>query len=195
MRSEDYSKRDRVIRHQTYATVRRRDGVPQDLFARYWRDVHGPLCARLPGLGYYVQHHFDRSRGANLWPAADGVRPITQMLDGAAEIGFASLEDQAAFSEAGAILFSDEANFIGEAIAYNLPDGANTLVDREENPAPNGADHAHRLHVYMTRRKGAETDKWLSDSFAALAVAPAVKKLRLHLPETYNNDHPAPAYV
>lgn len=38
----------------SYTTVRRRERVPQDLFAHYWRDVHGPLCARLPGLDHYV---------------------------------------------------------------------------------------------------------------------------------------------
>jgi hypothetical protein len=51
---------------QTYTTVRRLEGLPHDVFAAYWRDVHGPLCARLPGLGDYVQHHFSRDGSANL---------------------------------------------------------------------------------------------------------------------------------
>jgi hypothetical protein len=188
----DFSHRDDAVRHHTYASVRRRDGLPHDLFARYWRDVHGPLCARLPGLGYYVQQHFDRDRTANLWPIADGVRRMTAVLDGSAEIGFASLQDQAAFAEAGAILYADEANFIGEAVAYNLPRGSRTVVDREPNPAHNGPDVFHRLHVYMARRPDAGSDAWLTDSFAAFAAEGVVQKVKLHLPEAYSNDRPAP---
>ena len=40
MSTQDYSARDKAVRHNIYASVRRRDGVPHDLFAAYWRDVH-----------------------------------------------------------------------------------------------------------------------------------------------------------
>jgi hypothetical protein len=60
MSSSDYAARDAAVRHNVYASVRKRDGLPHDLFAHYWRDVHATLCARLPGLGFYVQQHFDR---------------------------------------------------------------------------------------------------------------------------------------
>lgn len=58
--SGNYGARDENIVINSYTTVLRRNGVPHDLFATYWRDVHGPLCARLEGLGWYVQHHLDR---------------------------------------------------------------------------------------------------------------------------------------
>ena len=70
--SENYSERDKAVRHNIYASVRRRDGIPHELFATYWRDVHSTLCSRLPGLGFYVQQHFDRDYTANLWPIAKG---------------------------------------------------------------------------------------------------------------------------
>jgi hypothetical protein len=81
MSTNDYSQRDENVRHNVYASVRKRDGLPYELFANYWRDVHSTLCSRLPGLGFYVQQHFDRDHTANLWPVADGVNRITAVLD------------------------------------------------------------------------------------------------------------------
>lgn len=55
MSTQDYSARDKAVRHNIYASVRRRDGLSHELFATYWRDVHSTLCSRLPGLGFYVR--------------------------------------------------------------------------------------------------------------------------------------------
>jgi hypothetical protein len=190
--SADYSSRDAAVRHNVYASVRRRDGLPAELFGPYWRDVHATLCSRLPGLGFYVQQHFDRNRTADLWPVADGVRRIDAVLDGSAELGFASLEDQAAFAEASTILYADEFNLFSEAVAYNLPTGSITFVDREEDSVRNGPDRLHRLHIYMNRKSRGDADRWLADISADLAAQPAVQKWKLHLPEPYDNAHPAP---
>jgi hypothetical protein len=192
MSTQDYSARDKAVRHNIYASVRRRDGVPHELFATYWRDVHATLCSRLPGLGFYVQQHFDRTHTANLWPLAHGVRPIRAVLDGSAELGFANFDDQATFAEAGTILYGDEANFIGEAVAYALPTGSLTYVDREQDGARNGPDRYHRVHVYMNRKPSREASAWLEDTSAELAQSEAVQKWKLHLPEPYSNEHPAP---
>jgi uncharacterized protein (TIGR02118 family) len=37
--------------------IENRDGVEEAAFARHWREVHGPIAARLPGLLGYVQNH------------------------------------------------------------------------------------------------------------------------------------------
>lgn len=37
--------------------LRRRPDLSPDAFRRHWRDVHGPLAARLPGLVAYHQNH------------------------------------------------------------------------------------------------------------------------------------------
>jgi hypothetical protein len=192
MPTRDYSGRDKAVRHNVYASVRRRDGLPADLFADYWRDVHATLCSRLPGLGFYVQQHFDRNHTANLWPVAGGVRRINAVLDGSAELGFASLADQAKFAEAATILYGDEFNLFSEAVAYNLPSGSITFVDREEDGVRNGTDRLHRVHVYMNRKASSGVDQWLMDTSAELAADPAVQKWKLHLPERYDNAHPAP---
>ncbi|MES3100582.1 EthD domain-containing protein [Sphingomonas faeni] len=169
-----------------------RDGLPRDMAYHYWRDVHSTLCSRLPGLGFYVQQHFDRDRTAHLWPAADGVRPMTAMLDGAAELGFASVEDQAVFGEASKVLYADERNLFSEAVAYFLPTGSITFVDREEDGIRNGPDRYHRVHVFMNRRPGPDATQWVQDTSADLAAHAAVQKWKLHLGMPYDNANPAP---
>lgn len=192
MARPDYSARDKAVKHNVYASVRRREGITQERFANYWRDVHSTLCSRLPGLGFYVQQHFDREGGGNLWPIADGVGRINAVLDGSAELGFATPKDQAVFAEAGKVLYEDEHNLFGEAIAYFLPSGSTTFVDREEDGQRNGPDRLHRIHVYMSRRPGHDAEQWLRDSSADLAALDVIQKWKLHLPEPYDNDHPAP---
>jgi hypothetical protein len=85
----NFAARDENVRYLSYGVLRKLAGLPRDLFADYWRDVLGTLCARLPGISYYVQHHFSQDHPTNLWPLPDGVRRMDVVLDGAAEIGFA----------------------------------------------------------------------------------------------------------
>ena len=187
-----YADRDTRIARQSYSVVRKLDGLPHELFAMYWRDVHGPLCARLPGLGYYVQHHFARDRWANLWPIPEGVRRMDLVLDGAVEIGFADAAGEARFMAASPVLFGDEFNLFAHAVAYNLPRGSKTLVDRQADGIPNGPDALHRFHLHLNGGSREAFGPWLAGWTGLLAAAPAVQKLRLHLPDPYDNAHPAP---
>ena len=188
----DYSARDARIRLQTYSPVRRLDGLPEHLFTAYWRDIHGPLCSRLPGLGFYVQHHFSRIYRANLWPIPEGVKPMEVVLDGMVEIGFASVADAQRFIEASPILFGDELNLFGHDLAYNLPNGSVTYVDRQVDDAPNGPDKLHRLHLHLDGGPGDAFRAWAQEFAETLAADRAVEKLRLHLPDPYRNDAPSP---
>ena len=45
----DLSARDNDARVTFYVALWKRKGITQDEFDNYWRDVHGPVCARLPG--------------------------------------------------------------------------------------------------------------------------------------------------
>ena len=144
----DFSARDDTIRHLTYTPLRQRDGVPHQLFDDYWRDVHGPLCARLPGLGFYVQHHFDRTRQANLWPRPEGVAALETVLDGMVEIGFASTGDQQRFTDASPILFKDEQNFLGHDVAYDEEwSSFAAWVLRDEPPILTGEDGLRCIEI------------------------------------------------
>jgi hypothetical protein len=191
----DYAERDARIAINSYTTVLRRPRVPHEVFATYWRDVHGPLCSRIPGLTWYVQNHVNREQDAHLWPVIDGIAPFADYeLDGGVEIGFASKADQDVFNDASHILFADEQNMFAATVAYALPNGSRTLVDRLPDPTPNGDDGVDRLHVHFgAAENGAAAFKAVMTAFAeALAASSAVLKLRLHLPEPYDNADPAP---
>jgi hypothetical protein len=197
----DFSARDDTIRRLTYTPLRRREGVPQEAFDAYWRDVHGPLCARLPGLGYYVQHHFDASRDANLWPLPNGVTAMAVTLDGMVEIGFANADNQRWFEAASPLLFKDERNFICHDVAYALPEGSQTLVDRDPDAVPNRPVRGH-LHVHFGGRKDglANAVTALAEALAASQDIVALQHARgfssegrLHLYSRWDPDHLRPA--
>jgi hypothetical protein len=191
----NYAARDASIAINSYTTVLRRPRVPHELFATYWRDVHGPLCARIPGLGWYVQNHFSRAKDAHLWPILDGIVAFTDYeLDGGVEIGFSSADKQHLFDEACPILFADEQNMFAATVAYALPQGSTTVVDRVAEPSPNGDDGLDRIHVHFgaSRCDTTEFRKRMTQLAAAFASDVTVLKVRFHLPEPYDNSHPAP---
>lgn len=184
-----------MITINSYTTVKRRERVPHEIFAHYWRDVHGPLCSRLPGLGLYIQHHFSRNQDAHLWPLADGISEIPDYeLDGGVEIGFASAQDQQRFQQASSILFSDEQNMFEETLAYDLPQGSNTLLNRFNDDRHNGPDLFDRIHLHVSPRNSLEDlHCYLATDFQNLLVnAEGILKVRLHLCAPFINDgqHP-----
>lgn len=191
----NYSARDGAIAINSYTTVLKRPQVPHEVFATYWRDVHGPLCSRVPGLAWYVQYHLDRERDAHLWPAQEGIAPFPDyVLDGGVEIGFASAGDQRMFNEASSILFSDEQNMFAATVAYALPAGSRTLVDRIAEPNPNGDDMFDRMHVHLGIGDVASDafSRFVTNLAETLAADPALLRVRLHLPDAYDNADPAP---
>jgi hypothetical protein len=47
--------------------------LPSDVCEAYWRDVHGIMFARVPGLWQYRQLRLGANR-PDLWPAVPGIR-------------------------------------------------------------------------------------------------------------------------
>jgi hypothetical protein len=82
-------------------------------------------------VSFYVQHHFSQDHRANLWPLPDGIDRMDVVLDGAAEIGFADIDGLYRYAEASPLLFGDVFHLFEHIVAYNLPRGSHTLVDRE----------------------------------------------------------------
>jgi uncharacterized protein (TIGR02118 family) len=85
--------------------ITRKPGLPVEDFQRYWREVHGPIAARIPVIRRYVQSHtrpsaYERGRT----PAYDGVA-ITWFDDTQAMRASAATAEYARTR-------ADEANFI-----------------------------------------------------------------------------------
>jgi uncharacterized protein (TIGR02118 family) len=85
--------------------VKRRSDLSPESFHTYWRDVHGPLGAAIPGVRRYVQHHAI----SNLY--ANGREPS---YDGVAQTWFDDLEAMraAARTEERAATIDDGVHFI-----------------------------------------------------------------------------------
>ncbi|WP_219815468.1 hypothetical protein [Arthrobacter sp. B0490] len=196
MNSPDHGARDASISTNSYTTVVGRKAVPEASFRAYWRDVHGPLCSRVPGLGWYVQHHFAQRQDSHLWagPASIGVIPGYE-LDGAVEIGWTTADTQAVFQDAASILFSDEQNVFEETAAYPLPAGSTTVFDHQLDATPNGQDTLDRLHVHFTPKAGQASAlaTYLREDFAGVArESQEVVKVRVHAPDDHDNSTPNP---
>ena len=84
--------------------INRRSGMSLEEFSRSWRDVHGPIGRRIPGLRRLVQsHRVPDSAGAGI-----------ARFDGMAELWFDDLAalDAAQRSAEWGVSSADEANFI-----------------------------------------------------------------------------------
>jgi uncharacterized protein (TIGR02118 family) len=89
-------------------------------FHRYWRDVHGPLAAKVKTFRMYVQTHRIPSEGAN------------SPYDGAAEIWFDSLEQFAGMRTNREYLdgaFIDERNFVDFTRVERMATRDHVIVD------------------------------------------------------------------
>ena len=59
----DYSARDKSGRVVFYVLLWKRRGISLRLYDDYWRNVHGPVCARLPGQFQTWQLHVAHNEG------------------------------------------------------------------------------------------------------------------------------------
>ena len=91
--------------------IRKKPDWTQDDFRRYWREHHGALAAKLPGLRRYEQNHVVDSvqRGIS-YPRG------LEQLDGFSMLWFDSEAAMRAAiaTEAGRALVADENHFIGD---------------------------------------------------------------------------------
>lgn len=109
---------------QRLSCLQRREGVSTEQFSRHWKDIHGPLAARVPGLLRYQQNHvIDTSQ-------------MVRHSRGSAEVdGFAQLwfEDEAAMKAASATpeyqaAFADLPEFTGSMSQYAVE--TNHVMDK-----------------------------------------------------------------
>ena len=177
--------RDEVV---FYVPLWIRNGITVDQFDNYWRDVHGPVCSRLPGQMEYWQYHLSAYDGG-IFPEIKNIKINTDPADqflGVAELTFSSVEDRAAWFTASAILMDDEHNIFSKAIGYTTSMGnTRTVMSRLSEPYPNGPLAEMRYHV-MIRKEDAvgieEFRSYMTETLLhAIAKRPEVVQLRYHL--------------
>ncbi|WP_017572087.1 hypothetical protein [Nocardiopsis halotolerans] len=117
--------------------------IPREVCETYWRDVHGIMFARVPGLWQYRQLRLAANR-PDLWPTVRGVSfdaPVAAQPQGMPHGLFLSEADLAAFGGnplARETIPNDAHNFLGRIGAQLSPPGGRTLVDRVNDPAMQG---------------------------------------------------------
>jgi EthD domain-containing protein len=198
----DYSSRDNDARFTFYVPLWKRNGIALEQFDDYWRDVHGPVCARLPGQYQYWQFHVAHNEGG-IFPAVPGVDYVTapeDQFDGIAELIYKTIQDRQAWMTAAAILMDDEHNIFSKAIGYVTDEGnSRTYVDRIEVGDPNGRLGVVKFHVMVRWADGISVGdfrKYMIDQFAAAVTrSPHLLKFRLHLFEPPDVSRPDAAGV
>jgi hypothetical protein len=174
--------------------LRKRNGLTLDAFSNYWKDVHGPVCARLPGQHQYWQFHLSHNENG-IWPEVDGIKYDSseeEQFDGIAELTFLSDEDCQIWLGAAAILMADEHNIFSKTVGYlTSQGGSKTYLDRVEIGDPNGNLNLVKLHVMLRKVDATSIDdfrKYLVTHFApVVAKSDLVFKFRLHLLEEHDN--------
>ncbi|HHP7230947.1 MAG TPA: EthD domain-containing protein [Xenococcaceae cyanobacterium] len=202
IKNTNYVMRDRHAAVTFYVLLWKRKGIELDVFDDYWRNVHGPVCARLPGQYQYWQYHLSHNRGG-LWPTIEGIEynslPEAQ-FDGIAELTFTSEADRQTWFKAAAILMNDEHNIFSKAVGYNTSSGnSQTYGDRIETGTPNGKLGILKFHVMVKKADGVSIEEfrqYLKHRFApSIAQSDLVLKFRLHLFEEIDNSRPDAAGV
>lgn len=199
MKKDNYAVRDQNAKLVFYVLLKSRKSITLDVFDDYWKDVHGPICARLPGQYQYWQFHLAHNEGG-LWPTIDGIEYSSSeedQIDGIAELTFLSEEDRRTWFESAAILMSDEHNLFSKAVGYTTkPGNSRTYIDKIENGNPNGNLYVFKIHTLIRKLEEVSLDafqKYIVDSFVPAVInSDLVLKFRLHLLDEHDNSEKLP---
>ncbi|WP_193197567.1 EthD domain-containing protein [Nostoc sp. MG11] len=201
-RKADYATRDQKGKVAFYVLLWKRRGISLELFDDYWRDVHGPVCARLPSQHQYWQFHLSQNEGG-LWPIIKGIEyicPEEDQFNGIAELTFETEAERNIWFKSAAILMDDEHNVFSKAIGYNTSFGnSKTYIDSIPSGDPNGKLGVIKFHVMVKKSDSVSVEtfrRYMTDSFApAVIQSNSVMKFRLHLFEEVDNSRPDAAGV
>jgi EthD domain len=204
LRTADLSERDQGGQVVFFVPLWKRKGLDLGLFDDYWRDVHGPVCARLPGQYQYWQFHLSHNLGG-IFPEIAGISYQTSaadQFDGIAELTFNSVADRNTWFQAAAILMDDEHNIFSKAIGYNTsPGNSKTFVDGIAIGDPNGENQPGLVVLFITIKQNAAVSANQFRDYLFDRVAPSfvksehLLKLRLNVFDEVDSTRPPAAGV
>jgi catechol 2,3-dioxygenase-like lactoylglutathione lyase family enzyme len=194
----NYAIRDQNGKLAFYVLLWKRKGISLELFDDYWRNVHGPLCARLPGQHQYWQFHLADNHDGSLWPSVLGIDytyHTEDKFDGIAELTFETQSDRQAFFQSSNPLMADEHNLFSKAVGYNTNYGnSQTFIDGIPTGEPNGKVDGLKFHIMLKKADGVNVAAFrqhLTDYLTpAIIQSDAVLKFRLHLFDEIENSRP-----
>lgn len=144
--------------HRTMVVpIIRKHMLSVDEFRAYWREVHGPLAARLDGIGHYEQLHLDGSIetfGENESPYA------REAFDGLAVLSFDDEAALARYRALGPVMPGDEVNAFGFAARYDIDGQAEQRI-APLRQIPSNLAARHGCVVFIHRRKAADQDRFV----------------------------------
>jgi len=128
----------------------RRPEIGSEEFRRHWREVHGPLAARLPGLRRYHQNHVVDNRQL----AIDHARG-SWSIDGISELWFDSVEDmnKAVSSQEYQAVAQDHHTFVGKTGLISAVQNVVVPVDLTTGPL------VKRMSI-LSRKRGLTPDQF-----------------------------------
>ncbi|WP_315833713.1 EthD family reductase [Bradyrhizobium prioriisuperbiae] len=147
--------------------LKKRADINTDQFRRHWREVHGPLAAKVPGLRAYHQNHvvdktqlaIDHARGS--WD-----------LDGISELWFDDIDsmNSAIASDAYKAVAADSANCMA---------ATSVIVAKQTDVVPHDRANATIKRMSILERKHGLTPddfrhEWLDKHAAMVAKFPAI---------------------
>jgi hypothetical protein len=141
------------------ATGRFTESLPSDLIFRYWRDIHGVLDARLPGMHSYRQYHChpEDTTGDTLFERVEGVEfgwIPEHKLSSCAHILFLEQEDVARCRDSELFPLVEDDNLAISARNYHYltDDGARTYRDETGNGTPQGKVEHPTFAVFFRKQ-------------------------------------------
>lgn len=197
MTKVDYSIRDQKGKVAFYLCLWKRKGISLELFQNYWKNVHGPVCARLPGQYQYWQFHLGQYEGG-IWPTTAGVDYTCteeERFPAIAELTFESEAERDIWFKSATILMNDERNIFSKAIGYITNSGnSKTYIDRIPTGDPNGKLGVIKFHVMVKKSHAVSVEafrRYMTESFASSVIQNnSVLKFRMHLLEEVDTSRP-----
>lgn len=169
---------------QRLSGLQRREGLSPEQFSRHWREIHGPLASKIPGLVRYQQNHvIDASQRVR--HARRGIE-----VDGFAQLWFA---DMAAMKEANGspeyrAAFADLPEFTGTMSQFAVE----TNPVMENTTTGKGVKRMTMLYA----KDGIDLDRfrfrWFDEHAAMVVKFPNIRGYLQHLITDYLPLPPGP---